>query len=352
MRLGEPVKVDKRKARAKAAAQASPPATTTTAAATAKPVKPQPSEQSALNDPKILTSVKSNRSRANAGEGPSAVSQRLSRTMGRDVHFCDMNVAPTPRIGTSFPMLANFNGAAVSVEDLDLALQDCKWDDWYRKYPRIQCQKRTTGQSSAVLEEQNIEREFARRAKQIAVEVQRFNNRMEGTKANKGATGGGKKKRGGKSLARLIAKRRLEAKKAKEARDEAQEDQKIVTSVKALLQYGRLDGGSLEQVDAEWVRVPNPDLEQGMDGEEASEEEARDILRTLKLAANKGPGPARDKHGDGGGSGVEDDATGASDEECSGDSDEEYDEDILYKEGELTIFDLIIAHMSIYGNNH
>ena len=82
--------------------------------------RPQsPSERGRQSDhrPKILTSVKSNRSRALPGEGPTAVSQRLSQTMGRDVHYCDLHVAPTRcRLFRALSL----QRTAVSVEDLDL----------------------------------------------------------------------------------------------------------------------------------------------------------------------------------------------------------------------------------------
>ena len=70
-----------------------------------------------------------------------------------------------------------------------------------------------------------------------------------------------------------------------------------------------------------------PDLEQGLDGEEATEEEAT-AIRKLKLAANKGP--------DQGGIGqrVQGGGQASRDSEESHDSEDEYDEDILYKEGE------------------
>ena len=48
-------------------------------------------------------------------QGPHAVSEHLSEVMQRPVHYCDMNVAPTPRAGL-FPMLCMFNGVPVSVE--------------------------------------------------------------------------------------------------------------------------------------------------------------------------------------------------------------------------------------------
>jgi len=284
-------------------------------------------------DPLILSSVKMNLGFKNDSEGPTAVSRRLSEAMGRDVHFSDMNLAPVPRDGV-FPMLQIFNGADLTVEDIDLAKQEMKWDVWYKHYPRIECQKRVHG-SKSNSDDLKIEKEFERRAKNLSVEVTQFNLRMSGKTAAPRTRIGGKDKKesGNKTLLRLLRKNRAAAKKKKEQDEDYREDQKIITAVRALLREGRLDGGFIDDVDKEWTRVPASQIEN--DSEECTAEQAHQILHELKLLANKQPEGKKDGKKKGGSPKADEDGS----EEGSGSEDSDFDEDILFKEGELTVFE-------------
>lgn len=236
--------------------------------------------KTAVKDPKVITSVKTNVG-AHPNEGPVAASKRLSTSLGKTVHYCDMNVAPVPRTTGRFVHLTELNGVSLSIENLDATVENLNSHNWYATYPRIQCQKQL--KCSVPLDpEAKLERLHASEKRQADADLKRFHNRL--VKPERLPKSSLKKAGGTKgSMVQRLAARRDKTLQAKAAKEKKHAEHKVTGSIEALLKFGNLDGGLESEVDKVWVNVRDSD-EEGSD-QEMSSDQADQLLETLRFKA-------------------------------------------------------------------